>query len=354
MAVFCLALGREDLRRRLGAMIVGYTRERKPVRAADLKADGALAALLKDAIQPNLVQTLEGNPAFIHGGPFANIAHGCNSAIATKAALKLADYVVTEAGFGADLGAEKFFDIKCRKAGLKPDAAVVVATLRALKMHGGVPREELGRENLGAVEKGLANLGRHLGNVAQFGVPAVVAVNRFDADTTAEFEVVQRYCAELGVEAFSCSHWSHGGRGTEGLAAKVAEVADRGAAEFRTLYPDDMPLLEKLRTIARKLYGAEDVAAESRAGEQFEQFEAGGFGRFPICVAKTQYSFTTDPSRKGAPSGHLIPVRELRLAAGAEFVVAICGDIMTMPGLPRRPSAEAIGVDVAGRISGLF
>ena len=354
MAVFCLATDRVDLRRRLGAMIVGRTRERKPVRCGDLKADGALAALLKDAIQPNLAQTLEGNPAFIHGGPFANIAHGCNSVIATRAALKLADYVVTEAGFGADLGAEKFFDIKCRKAGLKPACAVVVATLRALKMHGGVPREELGRENVEAVRSGLANLGRHLRNVARFGVPAIVGVNRFDADTPAEFEAVRAYCAEMSVEAHSCSHWADGGRGVESLAARVADIADGGAAQFRTLYPDDMTLFEKLRTVARSLYDADEVVADARVREQFDQFEAEGYGDLPVCVAKTQYSFTTDPSRKGAPSNHVVPVRELRLCAGAEFVVAICGDIMTMPGLPRRPSAEAIGVDAAGRITGLF
>jgi formate--tetrahydrofolate ligase len=354
MAVFCLATDLEDLRRRLGNIIVAQTRDRKPVRAADLRAAGAMAVLLKDAIAPNLVQTLEGNPAFIHGGPFGNIAHGCNSVIATAAALKLADYVVTEAGFGADLGAEKFFDIKCRKAGLKPAAAVVVATVRALKMHGGVARDALRRENVEALEGGFANLARHLRNLRQFGVPAVVSVNRFSADTTAELDRLKQLCSREGVEAIVADHWAHGGEGASDLARAVVALADSGQAKFQYLYPDDMPLWEKVRTIAQRLYGASDVEADKRIKDQLADFEKQGFGHFPVCIAKTQFSFSTDANLKGAPSGHILTVREVRLSAGVEFVVVVCGDIMTMPGLPRVPAANSIEVTEDGRITGLF
>ncbi len=354
MAVFCLATDLDDLRRRLGNIIVAQTRDRKPVRAADLKAAGAMAVLLKDAIAPNLVQTLEGNPAFIHGGPFANIAHGCNSVIATTAALKLADYVVTEAGFGADLGAEKFFDIKCRKAGLKPDAAVVVVTLRALKMHGGVARDALRQENVEALEGGFANLARHLRNLRQFGVPAVVSVNRFSADTAAELDRLKQLCAREGAEAIVADHWAHGGEGASDLARAVVAFAESGQANFQYLYPDDMPLWEKVRTIAQRLYGATDVEADKRIKDQLADFENQGFGRFPVCIAKTQFSFSTDANVKGAPSDHILTVREVRLSAGAEFVVVVCGDIMTMPGLPRVPAANSIEVTEDGRITGLF
>ena len=354
MAIFCLAEDLDDLQRRLGNIIVGYTRDRRPVRASELDAHGAMTALLKDALSPNLVQTLENNPAFVHGGPFANIAHGCNSVIATKTALKLADYVVTEAGFGADLGAEKFFDIKCRKAGLKPDAAVIVATIRALKMHGGVARDDLSQENVQAVRDGLENLGRHIRNIGQFGVPAVVGINRFIADTDAEMAAVTDYCAEFGVEAFVNTHWADGGAGIEAMAQKVVDIVENGGAQFRTLYEDDLGLWEKARTIARNLYGADDIIADKKVRNQFAQFEKDGFGHFPICMAKTQYSFSTDPNLKGAPSNHVVPIREIRLSAGAEFVVAVCGDIMTMPGLPRQPAAAQIGVDSDGRITGLF
>ncbi len=354
MAVFCLASDLADLERRLGNMVVGYTRERKPVSARELKADGPMSTLLKDALAPNLVQTLENNPAFIHGGPFANIAHGCNSVIATRSALKLADYVVTEAGFGADLGAEKFFDIKCRKAGLRPAAVVIVATARALKMHGGIARDALARENVQAVVAGLENLARHLDNIARFGVPAVVAVNRFIADTSAEMEAIHEFCAARGVQAHVCGHWAEGGAGAEDLAHTVAELAEGGGADFQLLYPDDMGLMEKARTVARKIYGAADVSAEKRVIDQFKQFEDAGFGHLPVCIAKTQYSFSTDPDLKGAPSDHVIPIREAKLSAGAEFVVVICGEIMTMPGLPRVPAAEAIHIDDQGRIEGLF
>jgi formate--tetrahydrofolate ligase len=354
MAIFCLAKDLKDLEARLGRIIVGHTRSRKPVTAKDLKADGPMTVLLKDAFMPNLVQTLENNPAFVHGGPFANIAHGCNSVMATKTALKLADYVVTEAGFGADLGAEKFFDIKCRKAGLKPVAAVIVATVRALKMHGGVAKEDLGRENVAALKKGLANLGRHIRNVGQFGVQAVVAINRFVADTEAELQAVGDYCAEHGVEAQVCTHWADGGAGAEDLARKVVALADGGHSQFRTLYDDDVPLWEKMRTIATSIYGADDVIADKQVRDQFIQYQKGGYGHFPICVAKTQYSFSTDPALKGAPSHHVVPVRELRLSAGAEFLVAVCGDIMTMPGLPKVPAANAIRLDSDGQVEGLF
>ncbi|MBW8729188.1 MAG: formate--tetrahydrofolate ligase, partial [Inquilinus limosus] len=353
MAIFCLAKSLEDLEQRLGNIIVGQSLDRRPVTAKDLKADGPMTVLLKDAFMPNLVQTLENNPAFVHGGPFANIAHGCNSVMATKTALKLADYVVTEAGFGADLGAEKFFDIKCRKAGLKPAAVVIVATVRALKMHGGVAKEELGQENVAALKKGLANLGRHIRNVGQFGVPAIVAVNRFVADTEAELQAVREYCTEHGVEAQVCSHWADGSAGTVDLAHKVAALAE-DHSQFRTLYDDDLPLWEKMRTIATAIYGADDIIADKRVRDQFAQYQKGGYGHFPICVAKTQYSFSTDPALKGAPSHHIVPVRELRLSAGAEFLVAICGEIMTMPGLPRTPAANNIRLDEGGRIEGLF
>ena len=354
MAIFCLATGPEDLARRLGNIVVGETRDRRPVRAADLKADGPMAVLLKDALQPNLVQTLENNPAFIHGGPFANIAHGCNSVVATKTALKLADYVVTEAGFGADLGAEKFFDIKCRKAGLAPAAAVVVATVRALKMHGGVAKEDLGQENVAAVAAGLANLARHVENVQRFGVPVVVAINRFSADTDAELAAVQAAVGELGVAAIEANHWAEGSAGTAELAEHVVALADGGAAAFKPLYDDAVDLFAKIETIAREIYGAGEVTADSRVRAQLRQWEEAGHGHFPVCMAKTQYSFSTDPALKGAPKGHSLPVREVRLSAGAEFVVAICGEIMTMPGLPRVPAANNIRIDADGRIDGLF
>jgi formate--tetrahydrofolate ligase len=354
MATFCMASDLQDLQRRLGNITVGQTRERKAVRAADVKAAGSMAALLKDAIAPNLVQTLEHNPVFIHGGPFANIAHGCNSVIATTSALKLADYVVTEAGFGADLGAEKFFDIKCRKVGLKPDAAVVVATVRALKMHGGMALDQLRNEDVGAVERGFANLARHLANIRQFGVPAVVSVNRFSADTAREHERLQELCAAEGVKIVIADHWAQGGEGAVELARAVADLAESGRAQFRFLYPDDLPLWEKLRTIAQRIYGARDIEADKSVRDQFAQLESDGYGHFPVCVAKTQFSFTTNPSAKGAPSDHMVTVREVRLSAGAEFVVAICGDIMTLPGLPRVPAANNIEVDAKGRITGLF
>jgi len=354
MAIFCLSTDLQDLRRRLSNIIVGQTRDRKPVRAVDLKAAGSMAALLKDAIAPNLVQTLENNPAFIHGGPFANIAHGCNSVIATTTALKLADYVVTEAGFGADLGAEKFFDIKCRKAGLDPAAAVVVTTVRALKMHGGVAREQLRQENVAAVESGFANLARHLRNLAEFGVPAVVSINRFSNDTATELGRLKELCAGLGVEAVIADHWARGGEGAADLARAVVGLVESGKSKFRVLYPDEMPLWEKIRTIARRLYGASDVEADRQIKDQLADFEKQGFGHFPVCIAKTQFSFTTDANVKGAPSDHVLTVREVRLSAGAEFVVAICGDIMTMPGLPRVPAANTIEVSDDGRITGLF
>ena len=357
MAIFCLAESITDLQNRLGNIIIGYTRTREPVYARDLKAEGPMTALLKDALKPNLVQTLEGNPAFIHGGPFANIAHGCNSVIATKAALKLADYVVTEAGFGADLGAEKFFDIKCRKAGLKPAAVVVVATIRALKMHGGVAKDDLGKEDLAALEKGLGNLERHVQNVLGFGVPAVVAINRFVSDTDAEIALVRDRCSALGADAIECTHWSDGGAGTEELAHKVvalAEGKEGSAPGFKVLYPDEMPLWDKVKTIAQKIYRADDIVADQQVRNQFKNLEKLGVGHFPICVAKTQYSFSTDATRKNAPTGHVVPIREVRLSNGAEFVVVVCGDIMTMPGLPRVPAAHNIKVDENGQISGLF
>jgi len=354
MAIFCLATDLEDLEKRLGNIVLGYTRKNEPVTVRELNAQGAMTALLKDALQPNLVQTIENNPALMHGGPFANIAHGCNSVMATTTALKLADYIVTEAGFGADLGAEKFFNIKCRKAGLQPDAVVLVATIKALKMQGGVPKSELGTENVEALKDGLKNLGRHLRNLAQFGVPAVVAVNRFTADTDAEVDAVQKFCETFGVTAIDCTHWADGGAGATDLAQKVVELADSGAAQFRTLYNDKLSLWDKARRVATTIYGAEDIIADKKVRDQFADFEAAGYGRYPVCMAKTQYSFSTDPNLLGAPTGHVVPIREVRLAAGAEFVVIVCGAIMTMPGLPRRPAANAISVNKEGRIEGLF
>ncbi len=354
MAIFCLATDLEDLERRIGNIVIGYTRDLKPVHARDVNAPGAMTVLLKDAFMPNLVQTLENNPAFIHGGPFANIAHGCNSVIATKTALKLADYVVTEAGFGADLGAEKFFDIKCRKAGLSPDAVVLVATARALKMHGGVAKDQLGSENIDAIRKGCENLGRHIRNLSQFGVPVTVAINRFSADTDGELSTIREFCAEFGVKAFDATHWADGSAGTAELAEHVAAVADSGQAQFHTLYDDDMSLWNKARHIARTLYGADDIIADKKVRDQFAKFEADGYGHFPVCMAKTQYSFSTDPALIGAPSGHEVPIREVRLSAGAEFIVAVCGDIMTMPGLPRVPSADNIRLNDEGQVEGLF
>jgi len=354
MAIFCLASDLDDLKRRLSNIIVGYTRERKPVRAGDLKAQGPMAALLKDALSPNLVQTLEGTPAFIHGGPFANIAHGCNSVLATTTALKLADYVVTEAGFGADLGGEKFLDIKCRKTGLAPDCAVLVATIRALKMHGGVKKEDLKTENLKALEAGMANLARHVENMQKFGIPPVISINRFSADTDAEMALVEEHAKKLGVVALMADHWAEGGKGAVDVAREVVKVVDAGKSKLKLLYPDDMPLLEKIRTIAREIYRAKDIAADKAVRDQLAQFEQMGFGNLPVCIAKTQYSFSTNADLKGAPTDHVIPVREVRLSAGAEFVVAVCGEIMTMPGLPRVPAANSIDLGADGRITGLF
>ena len=353
MAIFCLAEDLDDLKRRLGNIIVGYRRDRTPVLARDVHAPGPMTALLKDAFMPNLVQTLENNPALVHGGPFANIAHGCNSVVATKTALKLADYVVTEAGFGADLGAEKFFDIKCRKAGLAPDVVVLVATARALKMHGGAAKSDLSSENVAAVQAGLDNLGRHLRNITQYGVPVAVAINRFTADTDGELSAISRFCSEFGVEVFNCTHWSDGGAGTEALAAHVAKLADSGQSQFRTLYDDKLSLWEKARCVARNIYGADDIIADKKIRAQFDDYNK-DYGRFPVCMAKTQYSFSTDPNLLGAPSGHMVPIREIRLSAGAEFLVVICGEIMTMPGLPRVPAANNISVNQQGEIEGLF
>ena len=354
MAIFCLSKDLEDLQQRLSKIIIGYTREREPVTAEAVNAPGAMAVLLKDAIAPNLVQTLENNPAFIHGGPFANIAHGCNSVIATKTALKLTDYVVTEAGFGADLGAEKFFDIKCRSAGLSPDAAVIVATIRALKMHGGVALADLGKENVEAVAAGCSNLARHIRNVKSFGVPVVVAINRFSADTDAEVARVSEAAAQHGVTAIDCTHWADGGAGTEDLAHHVVKMTDANNSQFSPLYSSSMPIWEKMRTIATRIYGAEDIIADKKVRDQIDQFQSSGFGDLPICVAKTQYSFSTDPNLKGAPSGHVVPIREVRLSAGAGFLVFVCGEIMTMPGLPRVPAADKIHIDDDGLIQGLF
>lgn len=354
MAVFCLAESLADLRKRIGNITIGQTRARMPVLARALQAEGAMTALLRDALQPNLVQTLENNPALMHGGPFANIAHGCNSVIATKTALGLADFVVTEAGFGADLGAEKFLDIKCRKAGLHPDAIVLVATTKALKMHGGVAKNELAGENVEAVTKGCANLGRHIRNLGQFGVPVTVAINHYVTDTAAEHEAIKDYCAEFNVTCTVSSHWEHGGNGAVPLAEAVVELIGEQKSQFRPLYKDDLPLWDKVRRIARSIYGADDIIADKKIRDQFEKFEQDGYGHYPICMAKTQYSFSTDPQLLGAPSGHDVPIREIRLATGAEFLVVICGAIMTMPGLPRAPAAEQISVTENGRITGLF
>jgi formate--tetrahydrofolate ligase len=354
MAIFCLATDAQDLKRRLANIVVGYTRDRKPVRASDIKAEGAMAALLKDALAPNLVQTLEGTPAFVHGGPFANIAHGCNSVLATTTALKLADYVVTEAGFGADLGGEKFIDIKCRKTGLTPACVVLVATIRALKMHGGVKKEDLKAENLKALEAGMANLTRHVENVQKFGLVPVVSINRFSADSDAEIALVKNACAKLGVESLMADHWAEGGKGAADVARAVVKIADSGKSKLKLLYQDEMPLVEKIRTIAKEIYRAKDIAADRPVREQLTQFEQMGYGNLPVCIAKTQYSFSTSADVKGAPTDHVIPVREVRLSAGAEFVVAICGEIMTMPGLPKVPAANSINLGGDGRIVGLF
>ena len=354
MAVFCLASDIEDLQKRIGNIVIGYTKSNEPVRASQLKADGAITALLKDAFQPNLVQTLENNPAFMHGGPFANIAHGCNSVVSTKTALKLADYVVTEAGFGADLGAEKFFDIKCRKSGLKPDAVVLVATTKALKMHGGVKKEDLGTENVDAVTLGCKNLEKHVENINKFGVPVVVAINDYVSDTEKEHNAIINFCKNLGVQCKISSHWEKGGQGASELAVEVAKVADSNMSEFNTLYEDAMSLWDKTKYIAQNIYGAQDIIADKRVRNQFKKLEDDGFGSYPVCMAKTQYSFSTDPLLMGAPTGHEVPIREVRLSAGAEFVVVICGEIMTMPGLPRVPAAEAIGLDENNEIAGLF
>ena len=354
MAVFCLASDFTDLKKRIGNIVIGYTRSNEPVRAKQLKADGAITALLQDAFQPNLVQTLENNPAFIHGGPFANIAHGCNSVVATKTALKLADYVVTEAGFGADLGAEKFFDIKCRKSGLKPDAVVLVATTKALKMHGGIPKEDLGNENVDAVTIGCKNLERHIENIGKFGVPVVVAINDYITDTENEHAAIIEFCQNLGVQCKISSHWEKGGAGAADLAEEVAKLADSNSAEFRTLYDNKMTLWDKTECIAKNIYGAAEIIADKKVRNQFKKLEDDGFGEYPICMAKTQYSFSTDPLLMGSPVGHDVPIKEVRLSAGAEFVVVVCGDIMTMPGLPRIPAAENIDVDNEGLIQGLF
>jgi formate--tetrahydrofolate ligase len=354
MAILCLATDLRDLEKRLGDIVVAYRRDRTPVHARDIKADGAMTVLLQQAMQPNLVQTLENNPAFVHGGPFANIAHGCNSVVATTTALKLADYVVTEAGFGADLGAEKFFDIKCRKAGLKPAAAVIVATVRAIKMNGGVAKADLGAENVEAVKKGCANLGRHIENVKQFGVPAIVAINHFVSDTDAEIQAVKDYVAGQGSQAVLCRHWAEGSAGIEELAHRVVEMAESGRAQFAPLYPDETSLFGKIETIAKRIYRADEVLADQKIRDQLRQWEEQGYGHLPVCMAKTQYSFSTDPNLRGAPTGHSVPVREVRLSAGAGFIVAICGEIMTMPGLPRVPSAETIRINEAGQIDGLF
>ena len=354
MAILCLSENLADLERRLGDMIVAYRRDKSPVYCRDIKADGAMTVLLRDAMQPNLVQTLENNPAFVHGGPFANIAHGCNSVIATKTALKLADFVVTEAGFGADLGAEKFMNIKCRKAGLAPDAVVIVATVRAMKMNGGVAKSDLGAENVAAVQAGCANLGRHIENVKSFGVPVVVGINHFAGDTEAEIAAVKAYVAAQGSEAILCKHWAEGSAGIEDLARRVAELAEGGSADFRTLYPDEMGLMAKIETIATRIYRAGSVTADAGVRAQLKAWEEAGYGHLPVCMAKTQYSFSTDPNLRGAPEGHVIPVREVRLSAGAWFVVAICGEIMTMPGLPKVPASETIRLNDAGLIEGLF
>ncbi len=354
MAVFCLASDIDDLKKRIGNMVIGYSRSNEPIRAKQLNADGAITALLKDAFQPNLVQTLENNPAFIHGGPFANIAHGCNSVVSTKLALKLTDYVVTEAGFGADLGAEKFFDIKCRKSGLKPDAVVLVATTKALKMHGGISKDNLGEENVDAVNKGCENLKRHIKNIAKFGVPVVVAINDYITDTKEEHAAIINYCKEIGVQCKISSHWEKGGKGASDLAVEVAAIADSNSSKFKPLYDNKLSLWDKTQYIAKNIYGASEIIADKKVRNQFKKLEEDGFGEYPICMAKTQYSFSTDPLLMGAPSGHDVPIREVRLSAGAEFIVVVCGEIMTMPGLPKIPASEGIDVDDEGLIQGLF
>ena len=354
MAILCLASDLADLEKRLGDMIVAYRRDRSPVYCRDIKAEGAMAVLLKDAMQPNLVQTLENNPAFVHGGPFANIAHGCNSVVATQTALKLADYVVTEAGFGADLGAEKFFDIKCRKAGLMPSAVAIVATIRALKSNGGVGKDDLNIENVDALKEGCANLGRHLENLKKFGVPVVVAINKFYTDTDAEVAAIQEYAASQGSEAILCEHWEKGSEGTEVLANRIVEIVDSGVADFKPLYPDDMPLIDKIRAVAMEIYRADDVIADNKILNQLKDWEEAGYGNLPVCMAKTQYSFTTDPTLRGAPTGFTVPVREVRISAGAGFIVVVTGEIMTMPGLPRKPASETICLNSDGLIEGLF
>ena len=354
MAILCLALDLEDLERRLGNIIIGYTREKKPITARDLEASGAMTVLLKDALMPNLVQTLENNPAFVHGGPFANIAHGCNTVLATKTALKLGEYVVTEAGFGADLGAEKFFNIKCRKAGLEPAVAVIVATIRALKMHGGVDKENLAKENIDAVKKGLKNLGKHINNVRQFNVPVIVSVNNFTTDTAKEFEEITRFCVDLGVDVVLSTHWKDGSEGIKDLANKVVDICQRSNEKFNFLYEDSMSLWDKVNSIAKNIYGASEIVADKNIRDQFKSFEEAGFGKFPICMAKTQYSFSTDPNLKGAPEDHVVAIKEIRLAAGAEFLVVEAGDIMTMPGLPKIPAANSIRLNKENDILGLF
>ena len=354
MAILCLANDLADLEKRLGDIIVAYRRDRSPVYARDIKADGAMTVLLQQAMQPNIVQTLENNPAFVHGGPFANIAHGCNSVVATKTALKLADYVVTEAGFGADLGAEKFMNIKCRKAGISPQAVVLVATVRAMKMNGGVGKADLGTENVVAVQNGCSNLGRHIENLKLFGVPVVVAINHFVTDTDAEVEAIKAYAESQGSEAVLCQHWSKGSDGAKDLAKRVVEIVEEGSAHFAPLYPDEMSLLEKIETVAKRVYRADAVIADKKIRDQLKSWEDQGYGHLPVCMAKPQYSFTTDPTRRGAPTGHSLPVREVRLSAGAGFIVVVCGEIMTMPGLPRVPSAEAICLNEEGLIDGLF
>ena len=354
MAIFCLSNDLEDLKARLNKIVVAYTRDNKPILASEIKGIGAMAVLLKDALAPNLVQTLENNPAIIHGGPFANIAHGCNSVIATKAGLKMADYVVTEAGFGADLGAEKFFNIKCRSAGLNPDAAVIVATVRALKMHGGVAKDELSIENVEAANEGCSNLVRHIENVKSFGVPVVVAINRFITDTDAEIAIIKKVAEVNGVKAIECTHWSDGGAGTEELAHEVVALVDGGHANFAPLYADEMPIWDKVRTIATRLYRADDIIADKKIRDQIQNLQDSGYGHFPVCIAKSQYSFSTDPNLKGAPDNHVMAIREVRLSAGAGFIVVVCGDIMTMPGLPRVPAANNIDINASGEVVGLF
>ena len=354
MAIICLANNLEDLERRLSNIVIGYTKDKKAITAKQLEAHGAMTVLLKDAMMPNLVQTLENSPAFVHGGPFANIAHGCNTVLATKTALKLGEFAVTEAGFGADLGAEKFFNIKCRKSGLVPSAAVVVATVRALKMHGGVAKEDLGKENIEALKSGLENLGRHIKNLGQFGVPAIVAVNEFTGDTKSEFNEIEKYCQSLGVKAVLCSHWLSGSKGATNLAKEVVNMTNDKVTHFKTLYENSMPLWDKTNLIAKSMYGAHEVIADKKIREQFKNLQDSGYGEFPVCMAKTQYSFSVDPNLKGAPSGHIVPIKEVRLAAGAEFIVVVAGEIMTMPGLPKVPAANSIKLDNMSEIVGLF